>query len=158
MVVNVVIISISLALFLYWFRYMCIIILRDRGGRNYAGRIANANHLDFPRAEELLSYDESGDLLESREPIRRETLDRLEEALDRDYRVINYLLQNAAEYCRYRSFEQIVLSLDFYLMRFCYRLYRPLSAQMARSTVLEMVHIVRHLAQSAGERLVTRKA
>jgi hypothetical protein len=161
-VLNVIIVVISLALFVYWFRYMCIMILRDRGGRNYAGQIASANHLMFLRAKALLADDdgiaEVGKDTQaiSAQVLQAQALDRLEQSLDRDYRVVTYLLHNAAEYCRFRPVEQFVLTLDFHLMRICYRMLRGISHRLAKSAVLEMARIVGHLAQSAGERLVTR--
>jgi hypothetical protein len=161
-VVNVIIVAVSFALFLYWFRYMCLMILRDRGGRNYAGQIASANHLMFLRAKALLAEEEDfaatsqGSQAVSAQVVQSQTLDSLEQSLDRDYRVVTYLLNNAAEYCWFRPAEQFVLTLDFHLMRVCYRMLRGVSHRLAKSAVLEMARIVGYLAQSAGERLVVR--
>ena len=161
--VNIIIVAISLAVFVYWFRYMCLMILRDRGGRNYAGQIASANHLVFLRAKALLAEDD--DIAEtgkdaqaaaSRQVLESQTLDSLEQSLDRDYRVVTYLLHNAVEYSWFRPIEQFVLTLDFHLMRFCYRMLRGISHRLAKSAVLEMARIIGYLAQSAGERLVAR--
>ena len=155
--VNAIIIVSSFAVFLYCFHYMCVLILRDRGGRNYAGQIASANHLMFPRAKALLADDDQGDAApDHAEILPLDSLDRLEQSLDRDYRVVTYLLNNAAEYCWFRPAEQFILTLDFHLMRICYRMLRNVSLRLAKNPVLEMARIVGHLAQSAGERLVIR--
>ena len=155
--VNAIIIVSSFAMFLYCFRYMCLTILRDRGGRNYAGQIASANHLMFPRAKALLADDDGSDAAaDHAEILPVDSLDRLERSLDRDYRVVTYLLNNAAEYSWFQPAAQFILTLDFHLMRICYRMLRNVSPRLAKNPVLEMALIVGHLAQSAGERLVIR--
>lgn len=153
MVSAIVIVSL-VTLFLYCFHSMCRMILRDRGGRNYAGRIASANHLMFLRAKALLADDDID--VTDEHALPPQSLDGLEQSLDRDYKVVTYLLDNAAEYCLFRPVEEFVLTLDFHLMRICYRLVRGVSHRLAKSAVLEMALIVGYLAQSAGERLVVR--
>ncbi len=155
MAVNTVITLVSLSLLIFWFRYMCLLILRERGGRNYAGQVASANHLMFIRAKTLLADE---DEVADAEPMTPTTLDTLEQSLDRDFRVVMYLLRNASDYGRIRVVEQFVLMLDFYMMRGCYRLLRDVSRPMAKSALMEMTLIVSYLAQSAGESLVARKA
>ena len=154
--VNAIVIIVSLALFLYWFRYTCLLILRERAGRNYAGEFATANHMIFLRAKALLVDD--GELTAS-ENSRRSTfqkLDKLERSLDHDYKVVTYLLHNADEYNWYQPVVQFLLTLDFHLMRMCYRLLRGISQRAAKHVLLEMAKIVAYLAQSAGERLTVR--
>jgi hypothetical protein len=147
---------VTFALFLYWFRYMCLLILRNQGGRNYAGQVASANHLMFMRAQALLDDEDRGETANGGGSPAL-SLDRIEEYLDRDYRVLTYLLRNAAEYCGFRP-ERMVLTVDFLLMRVCYRVLRGVSTHLARRVVLEMALIVNHLARYAGEVLVDRKA
>jgi hypothetical protein len=156
--VTTLIVLISLGLLLYWFRYLCLLILRDTRGRNYQSQVASANHLTFPRAKALLSDrpHEAGPR-SIVEPLAAQALDRLEASLDRDYRVVTYLLHNTAAYLDLRP-QRFVLTLDFHLMRFCYRLLRGISRQMAKRVVFEMAVIVGHLAQYAGERIVQRRA
>jgi hypothetical protein len=129
-----------------------MLILRDRGGRRYARQVASANQLMFLRAEALLA-DGVGDEIPTPgdEAIR---LNILEKSLDRDYRVIAYLLHNAAECRWFQTFEHFVLTLDFQLMRVSYRAFRGLAPRLAKNAVLEMAAIVEAMAQSAGERLV----
>jgi hypothetical protein len=141
---------------LYWFRRACFIILRDRNGQNYAGRIATANHMVFLRAEALLGGAEDLSLWSRPEAIPAKTLDTLEQSLDRDYRVVMYLLRNSKEKHRAPEPRQLLLSLDFYLMRLFYRALRGISRRRARNAVLEMALIVGYLARSVGERLPGR--
>jgi hypothetical protein len=159
-VVNGIVIIVSLVLFVYWFRYTCLLILRDRAGRNYAGEFATANHLIFLRAKAILVDD--GDLTAGggRSVVRSrsafQALDKLEQSLDRDYKVVTYLLHNADEYYWYQPVVRFLLTLDFHLMRMCYRLLRGISQRAAKHVLLEMAKIVAYLAQSAGERLTAR--
>jgi hypothetical protein len=156
--VNTVIILISFSLCVYWFRYLCLLILRDRGGRNHARQIASANHLVFLRARALLAdRDDFSDAAASVE-VMPHTLAKLERSLDHDYKVVTYLLNNTAESCLFRPAEQVVLWIDFHLMRVCYRVFRGVSRRMAKDAVLEMALIVGYLAKSAGEQVVARKA
>jgi hypothetical protein len=157
--VNALITLFSLGLFIYWFRYMCLLIVRDRGGRNYAGQVAAANQMMFIRAKALLADpDEPVGVDAVADGMKPNTLDTLEQSLDRDFRVVSYLLRNAAECCKVRYVEQFVLMLDFHLMRGCYRLLRRISRPLAKTALLDMALIVGHLAQSAGENLVARRA
>jgi hypothetical protein len=153
--VNTVITLVSLSLFIFWFRYMCLLILRERGGRNYAGEVATANHLVFMRAKTLLADEAEVD---DAQPMSVTTLDTLEHSLDRDFRVVTYLLRNASDHCRVRAIEQFVLMLDFYLMRGCYRALRDVSRPTAKGALLEMTLIVSYLAQSAGQNSIARRA
>jgi hypothetical protein len=157
-VTTTLIIVISVGLLLYWFRYLCLLILRDNGRRNYENQVASANHLLFPRAKALLRdrHDPVG-AHNAIEPLAAQTLDTIQASLDRDYRVVTYLLQNTAAYVDMRP-QRFVLTLDFHLMRLCYRVLRGISRDLAKGVVLEMAVIVGHLAQYAGERLVERRA
>jgi hypothetical protein len=157
-VTTTLIIVISFGLLVYWFRYLCLLILRDSGPRNYEKQVASANHLMFPRAKAVLG--DRHDPVHAHvavEPLAAQTLDTIQASLDRDYRVVTYLLHNTAAYLDLRP-QRFVLTLDFHLMRLCYRVFRGISRHLAKRVVLEMAVIVGHLAQYAGERLVERRA
>jgi hypothetical protein len=113
----------------------------------------------FLRAKALLdSHGQEADFDPRRSDVEPQTLDILAQSLDRDYRVMTYLLRNAAEQCRFQAVEYFVLMVDFHLMRTGYRTLRGFSPRMAKNALLEMALIVRYLAQSAGEQLIARKA
>ncbi|MGH9630439.1 MAG: hypothetical protein ACRD7E_19175, partial [Bryobacteraceae bacterium] len=80
MIASIFIIVVSLLLFLYWFRYTCVLILNMKSGKNYAAQVATANQLSFIETRNLLSGGSES-----------EPLDRLHGMLDRDYAVVNYL-------------------------------------------------------------------
>jgi hypothetical protein len=110
----------------------------------------------FLRAEALLGGAEDLSLWSRPETIPAKILDTLEQSLDRDYKVVMYLLRNSKETHRAPEPRQLLLSLDFYLMRLFYRALRGISRRRARNAVLEMALIVGYLARSVGERLPGR--
>src|SRR5438132_6279830 len=83
LIVTVLITVSSALLFGYWFRYTCLLILSARTTRDYAAEIAQVNQLSFLQVQAELRS----------QPIE---LDRLQAALDRDYAVINNLIQSSS--------------------------------------------------------------
>ena len=79
-----------------------------------------------------------------------DALDPLQEALDRDYRVVSYLLNHAAAF-GVESFERRLMLIDYSVMRVWYRLTRSAAPQHARRALSEMASILEYLAHSMGE-------
>lgn len=143
MLASIFIIGVSLVLFLYWFRYTCVLILNMKSGKSYAAQVATANQLSFIETRSRLS-----DGSES------EPLDRLHGMLDRDYAVVTYLLRHASHHhAGGASFEQILLRIDYRLMSIWYAVVRSFSESQARQALLEMTSIVNYLANTMGERV-----
>ena len=143
MIVSLLIIGVSLTLFLYWFRYTCILILSAKTSRDYATQIASANHLTFRETHETL-MDES----------HTAPLEKMHQSLDRDYRLLTYLLQHVSgDTVAGGSLENRILMIDFRLLSVWYALTRRFSSQHARAALLEMASIVGHLANAMGERI-----
>jgi hypothetical protein len=143
MIVSIVIIAISLTLFVYWFRYTCLLILSARTTKDYAPHVASANQLRFLEIREKL--------LSSPTP---EDLDTLNASLQRDYQLLTYLMKYAAG--RQRSahgLENRILMIDYHIMIFWYAIVRRVSSTQARQALLEMSSIVQYLANAMGERL-----
>lgn len=142
MFASIFIIAVSLILFVYWFRYTCLLILSAQNSRNYAPQVATANQLSF---------------IDVRSELMQETpaspLEKLHRSLDRDYRVLTYLLEHAACDSAGRSIEERILMLDYQIMRAWYWMTRGLSTGMARRALLEQTSVVNHLANAMGERL-----
>src|SRR5579885_66323 len=84
LIATVIITTSSVALFAYWFRYTCLLILSTKTTRDYAMSVANANQLGFLQVQSLLRDAASAEL------------DALRDSLDRDYKVLTYLLKHAA--------------------------------------------------------------
>jgi hypothetical protein len=141
---SVIIIVISLMLFVYWFRYTCVLILSTKTTKDYASQIAQANQLRF--------LETRNTLLES--SANMAPLDALQQSLDQDFRLLSYLLRHAVNYnVAGMSFEQVLLKLDFQIMSVWYSIVSRLAPNQARNALLEMTSIVTHLANAMGERV-----
>jgi hypothetical protein len=140
--ISIIIIVISTILFAYWFRYTCVLILRTRNVRNYARQVAEVNHLSFLTAQQQLTATEN----------REQAFDSLHASLDRDYRVVSYLLRHAGTQGG-QSIEEHMLRLDYQVMRVCYFMAKPFSPSSARQALLERASIISHLANAMGERV-----
>ena len=75
-VATVIITTSSAALFAYWFRYTCKLILSAKTTRDYAASVAMANQLGFLQVQTVLRDLASADL------------GALKDTLDRDYQVL----------------------------------------------------------------------
>jgi hypothetical protein len=140
---SIFIIVVSLILFVYWFRYTCLLILSAQNAKNYAPQVATANQLNFLEVRSELMQG-----------VPVSPLEKLHRALDRDYRVLTYLLQHAATYSvPGHSIEERILMLDYQIMRVWYALSRGFSSSMARRALLEQASVVNHLANAMGERV-----
>ncbi|HET8549150.1 MAG TPA: hypothetical protein VFL57_14140 [Bryobacteraceae bacterium] len=143
MFASIFIIVVSLILFVYWFRYTCLLILSAQNAKNYAPQVATANQLNFLEVRSELMQEAPNSPLE-----------KLHRALDRDYRVLTYLLQHAATYSvSGRSIEERILMLDYQVMRVWYAVTRGMSSTLARRALLEQATVVNHLANAMGERV-----
>lgn len=135
MVAGVLIIVFSVVLFAYWFRYTCLLLLRNQTSEDHAPQMAEANRLNFPAVRAAL---EAG--------APKASLDPLRSALESDYRILDYLLKHAAEFGG-SSVDQWLLRMDFRLMNFWYRV-------SGRSAALvEMAGVVAYLADAMGKRI-----
>jgi hypothetical protein len=131
MLTSLFIIAVSLVLLAYWFRYTCLLLLRNA---------------DLERKEAAGGFQLAAASADAGEG----SLDPLHEALTRDYRVLTYLLDHAAA-LNLDPLERRMLSADFQVMRFWYRLIRAGAPAQARLALEEMSSVVRVLAYRAGE-------
>lgn len=140
MIASILIIGISLALFVYWFRYTCLLILSAKTTRDYAGEVAAANQLGFLEVQKCLRVENLA-------------LEELRRALDRDYSVLTYLLSNTAQ-AEFGgdTLEQQMLKADYQIMRIWYAFTRAVLPRQARQALEEMSLVVAHFANAMGER------
>src|SRR5580692_12831665 len=103
MIASVLIIAFSLVLFVYWFRYSCLLLLR----RNADAPAAAADRFNYVTVQQGLKAGLD--------------LDPLRQSLDRDYRLLTYLLDHAAG-LELESLEYRLLVLDYKMMQGWYRL------------------------------------
>ena len=132
LITTIVITASSVLLFGYWFRYTCLLILSAKTTRDYAGDVAAANQLGFLEVQAQLREQPSN-------------LDRLRDALDRDYAVVMRIATRGSE------IEKRMLGVDYRLMRAWFGISSHFSAAAARRALQEMSEIVAHFANVMGE-------
>ena len=140
MFVSVLIIAVSLILFVYWFRYTCLLVLQTELSLQHVGSAVEANNLKFPLVRDDL---ERGRL----------AFDEQYAALESDYRIVSYLLDNASGF-RSGSIEERMLLADFRLMQIWYRVTRNALQQQAQSSLSEMSSILGYFADRMGRRIL----
>jgi hypothetical protein len=145
MVTSVVIIVLSLAMFVYWFRYSCILILESNWNEELAVAIAKQNELSFGSVEESLAAAESA-----------EDFDRVMASLERDLRVVRTLLSNCptVQEAGY-SLECRMLMADYHLQKAWFALARVFAPPKARHALREMASIVGYMAGECDAPLVS---
>jgi hypothetical protein len=137
MIASVLIISFSLVLFVYWFRYSCVLLLR-RGSEQPA---TSGNQFNYVAVQQGLQA-----ALE---------LDPLRQSLDRDYRLLTYLLEHAAG-LELEQLEYRLLVLDYRMMQIWYRLTKWAAPTQARLALREMADVLNVLVGRIGEHTGTR--
>lgn len=137
---SVVIIILSAAMFAYWFRYSCVLILETSWSEDHAQAVAVQNGLQFGSIEEALSRSDSA-----------EAMDRVRDLLDRDLgRVLGLLAKIPAVQEAGRSLECQMLMADYQCMKVWYSLTRSLSARQAQRALREMALVVGYIAGECG--------
>jgi hypothetical protein len=136
MATGLLIITISVLLLVYWFRYACSMVLSTKRESDFIAHVAAVNGLTFLNVETQLRSGE-------------ERLDVLSESLDRDYQVLMYLLRHA----RGRALDSIeprLLLWDHQVMQVWYWCVRRFSAARARRALEERSRILNYLAHQMG--------
>jgi hypothetical protein len=127
----------SSALFLYWFRYTCRLLLAQKSGAQSALQVASNIQLSFPDVQAALRTKASS-----------AALDRLRERLDQDYHLLTELLRHPGS----DSIEHRLLRFDYQLMRVWYRLTRTCRHLLqARKALAEMSAILGYFAAEIGD-------
>ena len=125
----------SVALFVYWFRYTCLLMLSAKTAQDYARDVAMANQLSFPEVQACLREDRATDL------------GGLQAALDRDFALVTYLLEHAANPSKgSAALENKMLQINYKAMRLWFSISR------SRQALEEMASVVAHFANAMGER------
>ncbi len=136
------IVSISILMLIYWFRYTCLLMLRTKPAQDFARKVATANQLSFIEVQNRLA-----------QPGAPEHLDELQQMLDRDYRLIMYLIRHAEKFqAPAPELEHRMLMLDFHVMRFRYRVSKRFAGAQSHHSLTEMANIIAHFANVMGER------
>ena len=136
MIASFLIIGLSLGLLAYWFRYSCVLMLRS--------------FTEQPSLISAISDQRFGFAEVRRRLAGCSQLDPLEQLLERDYRLLTYLLEHAAG-LSLDSMEDRLLVLDYRVMAAYYRLTRTLAPEQARRALAEMASVVSVLAGRIDE-------
>jgi hypothetical protein len=120
----------------YWFRYSCILLLRAHAERTAPAYAVPDIRFCFAEVQASLRTAQD--------------LDPLHVSLQRDYRILIYLLQHAAG-LNLESVEDRLLVLDYRVMQLWYRLTRIAAPQQARQALSEMASVLSVLAQKMNE-------
>ena len=142
MIVSLVMSGVSVGLFIYWIRYTCQLILSAKSARDYTRDVAAANDLRFLEVQQ--------ELAQVRE---RFELDTLHSKLENDYRLLTYLLVHGPAFeANGDRLEQIMLMLNFRLLKTYYAVTCPISVSNGKRALLEMTQVVGYFANRMGER------
>src|SRR5579872_2969193 len=134
MLASALIIGFSAVLLVYWFRYSCILLLRNFSEQPVLV-VNEDNRFSFAAVQERLKSDME--------------LDPLWRTLDRDYRMISYLLDHAPG-LGLQNFEDRLLVWDYQVMQLWYRFTRLVAPLQARRALVEMASVLSILAQKIG--------
>jgi hypothetical protein len=126
----------SVVLFLYWFRYSCLLILNAEKANEYACALASTHGLHFVEVQSRLAASQPAEL------------DKLRGALDRDYAVIQRLLSGVEQESRLQNW---MLGLYYQAAQSTFKLSRSLSPRAARQALEQMETVVAYFANVAGE-------
>jgi len=131
------IIFFSVVLFMYWFRYSCLLILQNRASYNV--QRANGTTLHYSAVQERLQGEENG----------VELLDQLQRDLVNDYRILCFLLRCSTEN-GVAPIDRRMLMMDYWIMRAWYCVARRFAPLQARMALVEISNIVSYFAYSVG--------
>lgn len=143
MITSIVIIILSLAMFVYWFRYSCLLILESRFSEEEAKQDNENQAFAAARLEAQLAGAATA-----------AELDRVRQSLDRDLRVVQNLARSCGDLqMGGTSLESRLLMIDYRMMQVWFAATRPFAGPKAQNALREMSQIVSYLASESGVRL-----
>ena len=141
MLASILIILFSTALLVYWFRYTCILLVRNAAEEVGVAQPPTQGHFHFGEVQNRLRSEDE--------------LDPLHSALQRDYQVLTYFTRHASG-LQLASFEERLLVWDYQLMQFWYSVTKTAAPDQAREALAEMASVLGILAGRVGERAGVR--
>ena len=145
MITSIVIIILSLAMFVYWFRCSCILILESSWNEDQAKVMASQHGLSFSKIEDSLAQVDSA-----------QAMDRVKDLLDRDLERVQSLLLNCASVQETgQSLECQILMFDYRLMQAWYAVTRSIANSKAQHALREMALVVGYMAGECGDHMAT---
>lgn len=137
MVASIVVIVFSTGLLIYWFRYTCILLVRNGAEEVRAASAAVQNNFNYSQVQDRLASDAD--------------LDPLHRSLQRDFQVLTYLVRHASG-LEWSGFEERLLVWDYKFMRLVYAVTRTAAPEQAREALTEMAAVLSILAGRIGQR------
>jgi hypothetical protein len=137
MFASVSIIVLCSALLAYWFRYSCILLLRN--STEQAGAVSLAMQGTF----------KCGAIQEGLQ--NGEPLDPLHKLLAADYQVLTYIVRHSSR-VKLESFEERLLVWDYKVMQFWYGVTKTAAPEQAREALREMATVLTVLSSRIGQR------
>lgn len=138
MLASLLIIGTSAAMFCYWFRYTCLLILSTETNEDFSRQVAVEYGLQFARLHDEIQHAGS------------EALAMAMTTLDREYGLMRSLLDRSGA-GEEAGFERTLLGANYFALRTWFRLSCRFSEATARKSLIEISQIVRHFANAAGE-------
>lgn len=143
MITSIVIIILSLALFAYWFRYSCLLILNSNLSEEEAKSGVESQDLSMAQLEVQLAQATTA-----------ASLDRVRESLDRDLQLVQSMARSCGEVqVGGASLESRLLLIDYRMMQVWFAVTRPFAGPKAQNALREMSRIVAYLASESGHQL-----
>jgi hypothetical protein len=136
MLASLLIIGFSAILFVYWFRYSCILLIRTAAEQIEPAEAGPDSRFNVADVQARLKTSEA--------------LDPLHARLNRDFQLLTYLLEHAAG-LELGSFEDRLLVIDYKVMQVYYRMTRSLLPQQARNALSEMASVLDVLVHKMGQ-------
>lgn len=147
MLTSIVIIIVSVALFLYWFRYSCLLILESRFEEDEAKPFASPEASVFALLEQRLAAASTPSELK-----------HVRNTLDDDLRLIQRLTRDCqGDLAGFGSLESRLLLIDYRLMQFAFSFSQSFGLPKALSALREMSRIVGYLAAESGVNLAATR-
>lgn len=144
---SLILIGLSLALFAYWFRYSCLLILRTQTAEDFSAEVCRANGLSFDLVKGQIEKG-GGD-----------NLSELYAALERDYKIVNHLLdQVAINSNNENALETKLLRANFRVTQCWFRVSNSLGLRSSVNALEEMAETIGHFANSFGQQSVNSAA
>src|SRR4051812_37636692 len=137
MIASIIIIIVSGALLLYWFRFTCILLVRNGVEEVRTLGVAIPGSFSFSEVQNRLHSAEE--------------LDPLHSALQNDYQVLSYLVAHASG-LKLESFEERLLVWDYRVMQLWYSITKTAAPAQAREALGEMASVLGIIAGRIGQR------
>jgi hypothetical protein len=148
MITSFVIMALSLAMFVYWFRYSCVLILESDWNEEQARSLAFENELSFHKTETELS-----------EAVDTQSMDGIRDSLTRDLDYVRRLMVSGdGNQETGPSLESRMLMVDYKLMKAWYAVARATSKPKAQEALRSMSRIISYMAGEVGDRMAASRA